>query len=191
MKWGVCGGLRLRAAVRSLYPTAERGDTAAVDGKTNHALEVGEVWVTRIETHAQPMRMKAISHGEAAATMSEELQLKRSHTYLFSWIVVSATFVSFSAGAAPTKRSRPDMAILLKPVVQYIETWRKHGITVQTPSGCIKYYARLVVGVFDAPAECIVLCEKQYNGECGCSACLHLERGFLMVLVYICQTSTL
>eukprot|EP00731_Ephydatia_muelleri_P009273 Em0004g1611a len=56
---------------------------AVVDGKTNHALEVGEAWVTRVETHAQPMRTKAIRHVEAAATMSEELQLKRSHTYLF------------------------------------------------------------------------------------------------------------
>ena len=69
--------------------------------------------------------------------------------------------------------SKPDMEILLKPVVQYIETWREHGITVQTSSGCIKYYAKLVVGVFDAPAKCSVLCEKHYNGECGCSACLH------------------
>ena len=43
MKWGVCGGggPRLWAAVRGLYPTAERGDAAAVEGKTNHALEVG------------------------------------------------------------------------------------------------------------------------------------------------------
>ena len=96
------GGPRLWAAVRDLYPTAERRDTAAIDGKTYHALEFGEVWVTRVETHAQPMRMKAIRHGEAAATMSEELQLKRSHT---SWITVGATILSFSTGAAPAKCS--------------------------------------------------------------------------------------
>ena len=56
---------------------------AAVEGQTNHALEVGEAWVARVETRAQPMSTKAIRHREAAATMSEELQLKRSHTYLF------------------------------------------------------------------------------------------------------------
>ena len=87
------GGPWLRAAVRGLYPNAERGDTAAVDGKANHALEVGEVWVTRVETHAQPMRTKAIRRREVAAMMSEELQLKRSHTYLFfldsSWCNLS------------------------------------------------------------------------------------------------------
>ena len=54
-----------------------------MEGQTNHALEVGAAWVTRVETHAQPMSAKAIRHVEAAATMSEELQLKRSRTYLF------------------------------------------------------------------------------------------------------------
>ena len=53
--------------------------------------------------------------------------------------------------------SKPDMEILLKLVAQYIEKWREHGITVQTSSGCIKYYAKLVVGVFDASAECSVI----------------------------------
>ena len=47
-----------------------------MEGHTNHALEFGAAWVTRVETHAQPMSAKAISH--TAATMSEELQLKRS-----------------------------------------------------------------------------------------------------------------
>ena len=44
-----------------------------MERKTNHALEVGEAWVTRVETHAQPMSTRAMRHMEAAATMSEEL----------------------------------------------------------------------------------------------------------------------
>ena len=57
---------------------------AAVEGKMNHALEVGEAWVMRVEmTHAQLMSTKAIRHGEAAATISEELQSKCSCTYIF------------------------------------------------------------------------------------------------------------
>ena len=52
----VAGGMWgpwLRAAVRGLYPTAERGDVTAIEGKTNYALEAEKAWVTRVETHAQ------------------------------------------------------------------------------------------------------------------------------------------
>ena len=69
--------------------------------------------------------------------------------------------------------SKPDMAVLLKPVIEYIQTWKHHGKTLQTLRGHTKYHAKLVAGVFDSPARCSVLCEKQYNGECGCPACLH------------------
>ena len=72
---GVCGDPQLRAAVKGLYRTAERGDVAVLDGKTNHVLEVGEAWGTRVEMHDLPMSTKAIGYGKAAATMPEELFL--------------------------------------------------------------------------------------------------------------------
>ena len=79
--------------MRGLYPSAEMGDAAAVEGQTNHALEVGEALVTKVEALAQPMSTKAIRRRGADAMMSEELQWKRSNTYLFfldsSWCSLS------------------------------------------------------------------------------------------------------
>ena len=77
--------------------------------------------------------------------------------------------------------SKPDMNVLLKPVVKSIQQLKEHGIILQTPLGPKRYYAKLVLGVFDAPAKASVLCEKQFNGEFGCPTCLHpgkrLENG--------------
>ena len=68
---------------------------------------------------------------------------------------------------------KPDMNLLLKLVVKSIQQVKEHGIIIKTPSGPMLYHAKLVLGVFDAPAKASVLCEKQFNGEFGCPTCLH------------------
>ena len=68
---------------------------------------------------------------------------------------------------------KPDMNVLLKPVVKSIQQLKEHGVIIQTPIGPKLYHAKLVLGIFDAPAKASVLCEKQFNGEFGCPTCLH------------------
>ena len=65
------------------------------------------------------------------------------------------------------------MNVLLKPVVKCIQQIKEHGIILRTPLGPKLYYAKIVLGIFDAPAKASVLCEKQFNRKFGCPTCLH------------------
>lgn len=65
------------------------------------------------------------------------------------------------------------MDLLLDPVCSYLQHISTVGLTIKTPLGEEVYRAKLVLGVFDLPAKAAVLCAKQYNGEYGCSVCLH------------------
>lgn len=46
-------------------------------------------------------------------------------------------------------------------------------LSYKRPLGPKLYYAKLVLGIFDALAKASVLCEKQFNGEFGFPTCLH------------------
>ena len=64
---------------------------------------------------------------------------------------------------------KPLMDLLLDPVCCYLERLSTAGITL----GSVHVTAKLVMGVFDLPAKAAVLYCKQFNGEFGCSICLH------------------
>lgn len=70
----------------------------------------------------------------------------------------------------PTK---PLMNLLLDPVTKCLQQLSTLGLKIGTPSGDVTIRAKLVMGVFDLPAKAAVLCAKQYNGQFGCSVCLH------------------
>ena len=71
----------------------------------------------------------------------------------------------------PTK---PVMKLLLDPVMQCIQQLSTLGLDIIMQSGeTITIRAKLFMGVFDLPAKAAVLCAKQFNGEFGCSVCLH------------------
>ena len=69
--------------------------------------------------------------------------------------------------------SKPDMKLLFKPIIQRIEALSSVGVSINTPNGLNTIRARLVMGSFDLPAKAAVLCTKQFNGQYGCSVCLH------------------
>ena len=69
--------------------------------------------------------------------------------------------------------SKPIMSLLLNPVAKYLETLSSVGMQINTPDGIVTVRAKLILGIFDLPAKALVLCAKQYNGEFGCSVCLH------------------
>ena len=78
----------------------------------------------------------------------------------------------------PTK---PDVKILLEPIMKRLSTLSSVGVSITTPSGLSSMPAKLVLGIFDLPAKATFLCSKQFNGEYGCSICLYpgkrLENG--------------
>ena len=70
----------------------------------------------------------------------------------------------------PTK---PAMDLLLNPVTKCLQKLSTIGLDIFTPAGTFTVRAKLVIAVFDLPAKAAVLCAKQFNGEYGCSVCLH------------------
>ena len=87
-------------------------------------------------------------------------------------IILSGLYVG------PTKT---DMKMLLEPIMKRLNTLSTVGVSITTPSGLLTIRVKLVLGIFDLPAIATVLCSKQFNGEYGCSICLHpgtrLENG--------------
>lgn len=77
--------------------------------------------------------------------------------------------------------SKPRMELLFKPIIKRMEAMGGMGLSINTPDGLKTVRARFVFGTFDLPAKASVLCAKQFNGEFGCSVCLHpgkqLENG--------------
>ncbi len=65
------------------------------------------------------------------------------------------------------------MKLLLDPVCNYFEQLSTLGVSIKTSLGDTIFRAKLVMGVFDLPAKAAILCAKQYNGEYGCSVCVH------------------
>ncbi len=70
--------------------------------------------------------------------------------------------------------TKPLMNNLLDPILNNIQKLSTLGVNITSPSGnSVTFRARLVMGVFDLPAKAAVLSAKQFNGEFGCSVCLH------------------
>ena len=70
--------------------------------------------------------------------------------------------------------TKPVMKLLLDPFMQRIQQLSTLGIDIIMQSGeTITIRAKLVMEVFDLPAKAAVICAKQFNGEFGCSVCLH------------------
>lgn len=68
---------------------------------------------------------------------------------------------------------KPPVHDLLMPVMDMMKNLLTVGITMHTPDGMKTIRGKLMVGVFDLPAKAIVLNTKQFNGQYGCSTCLH------------------
>lgn len=71
---------------------------------------------------------------------------------------------------------KPNLATILKPVLDKVHALHHRGIMVETPVGkrCIK--VNLLLGVFDLPAKVMATNFKQYNGNYGCNYCLDIGR---------------
>lgn len=65
------------------------------------------------------------------------------------------------------------MKLRFEPIIKRMEAMSGVGISINTPDGLKTIRAKFVFGTFDLPAKALVLCAKQYNGEFGCSVCLH------------------
>lgn len=59
-----------------------------------------------------------------------------------------------------------------------------NGIKMKLRPGEITIHAKLVLGVIDIPAKAAVLCCKQFNGQFGCTVCLHPEQVLSSTQVY-------
>ena len=71
----------------------------------------------------------------------------------------------------PTK---PIANLLLDPVVNLFQTLSSSGLRIDTSVGLVTFHAKLVIAIFDLPAKAAMLCAKQFNGQYGCSVCVHL-----------------
>lgn len=67
---------------------------------------------------------------------------------------------------------KPDMSIILQPVLDKIYHLSTEGINITTPNGPKTLKARLLSGVFDLPAKAMSLNFNQWNGAYGCNICL-------------------
>ena len=70
-------------------------------------------------------------------------------------------------------QSKPDMNILLKPILEDIDKMNTLGFSFCSPEGMKTIRVKLLFGVFDLVAKAKVLNMKQFNGICGCPACIH------------------
>ena len=62
------------------------------------------------------------------------------------------------------------MKLLLQPLAHQISRLQPF---VKTPRGLTQFTASIVMAVFNLPAKAAALCAKQFNGQYGCSICLH------------------
>ena len=88
---------------------------------------------------------------------------------------------------------KPPIHTLLKPLVRTLEKLATIGTTLHTPVGTKTIRGKLLLGVFDMPAKALVLNTKQFNGEYGCSTCLHLgvhKNGSRIYLPLECEMRT-
>jgi hypothetical protein len=68
------------------------------------------------------------------------------------------------------------MNLLLDPIMKSFRRFCTLGMTIKTATGLRTFRTKLVLGIFDLPAKAAALCAKQFNGEFGCSVCIHPGR---------------
>ena len=70
--------------------------------------------------------------------------------------------------------TKPPVNQLFKPITEMLDHLSSTGVKIELPyNRTVIIKARLVLGIFDLPAKAAVLCCKQFNGEYGCTVCLH------------------
>lgn len=69
--------------------------------------------------------------------------------------------------------TKPTFSTFMKPFVHMMQSLYKDGLTVNTPGTetPITIRAITISSTMDAPAKCLFLCMKQFNGQCGCPYC--------------------
>lgn len=86
---------------------------------------------------------------------------------------------------------KPDLDIILKPVLDNIDHLYYNGIQVKHINGIKVVRAVLLLGVFDLPAKAAVADIKQFNGQYGCLYCTNpgkaLKPGSLVYLPQQCS----
>ena len=60
---------------------------------------------------------------------------------------------------------KPNLAIILKPILERLERLKSEGIPFQSPAGPKICKATLLLGVFDLPAKAMALNTVQFNGK--------------------------
>ena len=60
---------------------------------------------------------------------------------------------------------KPDMSVILPPIVKQIEILKTEGVQFDSPQGPKTLKAQIVLGVFDLPAKAMVLNCTQFNGK--------------------------
>lgn len=67
---------------------------------------------------------------------------------------------------------KPDMVVILQPILDRIHTLYKEGLPILTPVGHKLLRAKLLCVVFDLPARAMAINLIQWNGRYGCTHCL-------------------
>ena len=70
-------------------------------------------------------------------------------------------------------QKKPPMKSLLEPVLLDLEKLKNDGFTIRLSGREVRCTGQLVMALFDLLAKAPALCAKQFNGEFGCSVCLH------------------
>lgn len=80
---------------------------------------------------------------------------------------------------------KPEMSIILQPILKRIHILYDKGMLIQTPVGpkCLK--AKLLCCVFDLPARAMALNLIQWNGKHGCTHCLDQGTQVSHVRIYL------
>ena len=80
---------------------------------------------------------------------------------------------------------KPEMSIILQPVLDKIHTMYEQGISLSTPVGPKCLRAKLLCCVFDLPARAMALNLTQWNGRYGCTYCMDEGTQVSHVHVYL------
>ena len=67
---------------------------------------------------------------------------------------------------------KPDMNVLLQPVLENISHLHHNGIPIKSSNSTVHLRPKLLAAVFDLPARSAATNTKQFNGEYGCFYCL-------------------
>ena len=66
---------------------------------------------------------------------------------------------------------KPDMNVLLQPILTSIKILYSQGIAVKTPVGTRTIKAKVLMAVLDLPAKATATNMVQFNGKYGCNYC--------------------